>query len=145
MNSETSKNDAAIFDELVQQYATTYRHPDLPPFSSHQHDIVSIHDDVRYPEVLKPGVYALYDHEGTLFYIGESSSPSRRTYDHKRDACKNNQRPPQHIHLITVTEPWERFSLEQFLQSKFQSKFPNFRGRWDEWVKREAQPESNGE
>jgi len=135
LSSGTSKTDAEIFGELVQQYAATYRHPMLPPFTSRQHDTTSIHDSMRYPEVLRPGVYAHYDHEGTLIYIGESSSPSNRTWTHHQGVLAAKRRPPPRIDLITVTEPWERFSLEKFLQCKF----PNYTGRWNAWAERERE------
>ncbi len=122
----TSRPDAEIFAELVQQYAATCRHPNLPPFTSHQHNAESIHDSARYPEVLRPGVYAHYDHEGTLIYVGESGNPLNRNWKHHRDALAGGRRPPPRIDLITIAEPWERFSLEKFLQCKFL----NYQGRW---------------
>ncbi len=134
MNSETSNADALIFDGLVRQYAATYRHSQLPPFTSQQYDVTSIHDIVKYSNVLLPGVYALYSEGGQLFYIGESSCPSKRIWEHERTARKNSRRPPQRIDLITVTESWERFSLERFLQNKF----PDLKGRWDAWMGPEA-------
>lgn len=133
MRDVCSKSDSDIFVELVQQYMKKYRHPDLPPFTSHSHDNASIHDSIRYPDVLRPGVYAQYDHDGTLIYIGESNNPSNRCSQHHRQAVASGRRPPPRIDLISVVEPWERFSLEKFLQCRF----PNYRARWDAWTERE--------
>jgi hypothetical protein len=133
MSGSTSRPDAETLAELVHQYAATYRHPNLPPFTIYQCSAASIHDSTRCPDVLRPGVYAHYDHEGTLIYIGESGNPSTRNWEHERNALANKRRPPPRIDLITVAEPWERFSLETFLQCKF----PNYQGRWDAWVERE--------
>lgn len=130
-----SQTDAELFAELVQQYAATCRHPDLPPFAIRQHDATSIHDSVRYPEVLRPGVYARYDHTGALCNIGQTDTPSVRLRQHHRDALYINCRPSPRIDLVTVSESWEIFSLEKFLHAKF----PDYGALWHAWVERERQ------
>jgi hypothetical protein len=135
LNASTSKSDAELFVKLVQQYAATYRHPNLPAFNICEYSGDSIHDSVRYQDVLKPGVYALYDHEGTLIYIGESGNPSNRNWTHQSEAQKGGRRAAPRIDLVTVADAFERFSLEKFLQSRF----PDYQGRWDAWVERERQ------
>ena len=133
MSNTLSKTDAELFAELVQQYAANYRHPEQPPFTIRHHDLDSIHDSTRYPEVSRTGVYAHYDHDGTLYYIGESRDPSGRTWTHQKEARVTNRRPPPRIDLITVPEVWERLSLEDFLQRKV----PDYPGRWKAWAERE--------
>jgi hypothetical protein len=125
--------DTELFAQLVGQYAAAYRPPDQPPLVIQQHDDTSIRDGATYPEVWLPGVYALYDHDGTLFYVGVSERPSDRAATHRGTARYHGARPAPRIDLVTVTEDRHRKFLEAFLQFMI----PDYQGRWDAWKQRE--------
>jgi hypothetical protein len=123
--------DSDLFQSLVREYATRYH---LSNINIYSHTDDSIHNSALHPEVILCGVYAHYDHDGTLINIGESNNVSRRTREHQRTARTKGCRPIQSFHLVIVEHPWERFSLEKYLHDKV----PSFQGRWWDWVKREG-------
>jgi hypothetical protein len=137
MSGAASKTERDKIAALVERYLTDYRHPGLPPFGIHHHDITSICDGEAHPEVKKPGVYVQYDEEGTLVYIGRTDNPSARHWTHRRDAEKCDRPLPAAIDLIAVSYGWETYSLEQFLVVEFPGY--NNAGRWDAWVRRHQQ------
>lgn len=92
-------------------------------------------DDLYFPNADKSGVYAIFDKNKDLLYLGKASNKSsigRRLYDHFKGYKKPDwseekfkkdwEGIPRYILTYSVEHPFEAPSLEEFLISRLQPK-----------------------
>jgi excinuclease UvrABC nuclease subunit len=122
--------EVRVFTQKVMEYHDTYRHPRLPPLKVE--DLYDLKSWAGKPPSYRPGCYAIFSISGSLLYIGKAShaaSVGSRLAAHLRKI-----RPEWiplglgHILIVTVDEPFEAPSLEEFLIHHLQPPL-NDRGR----------------
>ena len=107
----------AALREAVEAYCATRRHPDLPAFTVHPAQGVQAWWGS--PESARPGCYAFFDAAGLLLYVGKASMGASlgsrmAAHDHRVPTAPWRQRAA-FVVLVTVAEPFEAPSLEEYL------------------------------
>jgi hypothetical protein len=102
---------------LVRLYCEKHRNPHLPPFIIHKpHDMKSWYAT---PESSKQGCYVFYSKDGEVLYVGKASlsaSMGSRLAAHDRRIPRSQWRErAAFVQFVSVTEPFEAPSLEEFL------------------------------
>lgn len=106
--------------ECVKIYCEKYRNPQLPPFI-----VCNVHTMKSWwgtPEAAKPGCYVFYSETGEVLYIGKASlsmDVGARLWAHDHSSPRASWRDlATFVQFVTVSEPFEAPSLEEFLIGK---------------------------
>ena len=122
-------DSSAEVRRIVNEYCQTQRHPSLPPFVVHSHNLTSWWGT---PPSAGPGCYAIYGSDGALLYIGKASlnaSTGSRLAAHLRHVRPSwIATPPTYVDIITVAFAFESPSLEEYLLMNIDTRY-NDRGR----------------
>jgi hypothetical protein len=122
-------NVGSALSELVRVFCERYRNPQLPPFIVHEpHSMTSWYAS---PESAKSGCYVFYSQSGEVLYIGKASltaSMGSRLASHDRAIPRSPWREQAaFVQFVSVAEPFEAPSLEEFLIEKLRP-IGNIRG-----------------
>lgn len=119
--------------DVMANYESRYRHPDLKAFEASKiYYLRTRHPETEskkntwpspFPQVGYAGVYAIFDSELKLLYIGKTVNFGSRLSQHFKYAsdrtCKVigdwGQEPPESLITIAVSEPFEASSFEEYL------------------------------
>jgi hypothetical protein len=106
--------------EHVATYCKKYRNPQLPPFIvSEPHTMTSWYGT---PEAARPGCYVFYSQTGEVLYVGKASLTRAvgnrlAAHDHSKPRTSWRERAA-FVQFVSVSEPFEAPSLEEFLVSR---------------------------
>jgi len=121
--------------DAVNQYHSTYRHPDLPvPEYSRIYSLFPDESDLSkyekkwpetWPYVDRPGVYLIFDAEMQLLYVGKAAIIGRRLSSYFQFSAGRGSRcqivhpawnpKPAYIATIALKESFEAAALEEYL------------------------------
>ena len=114
----------AALRKEIEIYCQRYRHPQLPPFIvCEPHSMTSWYGT---SEAAKPDCYVYYSQDGDVLYVGKASMTrdvGHRLYVHENRKPRAAWREKaEFVQFVSVSEPFEAPSLEEFLLTRLNPK-----------------------